>query len=67
MEPSSQEYDSWDELVEKTVAAEVKANLQPSYYSQDMDNHCPKGNRPSHTNLSKHQSSCDNHIEKEKP
>ena len=67
MEPRSQEYDSWDELVEKTVAAEAKANLQPSYYSRDIDNRCPKGNRPSHTILSKHQSSCDDHSEKEKP
>ena len=32
-----------------------------------MDNHCPKGNRPSHTILSKHQSSRDDHPEKEKP
>ena len=67
MEPRSQEYDSWDELVEKTVAAEAKANLQPSYYSRDMDNRCSKNNRPSHTNLSKHQPSRDNHPEKEKP
>ena len=66
IEPRSQEYNSWDELVEKTVAAKAKANLQLSYYSQDMDNCCPKGNRPSHTILSKHQSNCDNHPEKEK-
>ena len=66
MEPRSQEYDSWDELVKKTVAAEAKANLKPSYYSQDMDNCCPKRNRPSHTILSKYQSSRDNHPEKEK-
>ena len=32
-----------------------------------MDNRCPKGNRPSHTNLSKHQSSRDDHPKKEKP
>ena len=54
MEPRSQEYDSWDKLVKKTVVAKVKANLQPSYYSRDIDNCCPKGSRPSHTNLSKH-------------
>ena len=67
MEPRSQEYDSWDELVKKIVAAEAKANLQPSYYSRDMDNCCLKGNRPSYTNLSKHQPSCDDHLEIEKP
>ena len=66
MEPCSQEYDSWDELVKNTVAAEAKANLQPSYYSRDMDNHCLKSNRPSHTILSKYQSSRDDHPEKKK-
>ena len=66
IEPRSQEYDSWDELVKKTVVAKAKANLQPSYYSRDMDNRCPKGNRLSHTNLWKHRSSRDDHLEKEK-
>ena len=32
-----------------------------------MDNRCSKGNRSSHTNLSKHQFCRDNHPEKEKP
>ena len=66
MEPRSQEYNSWNELVKKTVAAEAKAHLQLFYYSRDIDNRCPKCNRPSHTNLSKYQSSCDNHPEIEK-
>ena len=66
IEPRSQEYDSWEELVKKTVAVETKANLQPSYYSQNMGNCCPKGNRPSHTNLSKHQTSRDNHPKNKK-
>ena len=56
MKPRSQEYDSWDKLVEKTVTAKDKASLQPSYYSCNMDNHCLKGNRPGHTTLSKRQS-----------
>ena len=64
MEPRSQEYDNWDELVEKTVAAKAKANLQPSYYIRDIDNRCPKGNRPSHAILSKHQSGRDEHPDK---
>ena len=67
MELRSQEYNSWDELIKKNVAAEAKAKLQPSYYSRDIDNRCLKGNRPSHMNLSKHQSSRDDHPEKEKP
>ena len=67
MELRSQEYDSWDKLVKKTVAADAKANLQPSYYSRDMDNRCPKGNCLSYTNLSKHQSSYDDHPKKEQP
>ena len=66
MEPCSKEYDSWNKLVGKTVAAKAKANLQPSYYSQKMDNCYPKGSHLSHTTLLKHQSSCDNHPEKEK-
>ena len=66
MEPRSQKYDSWDDLVKKTVVVEAKANLQPFYYSRDIDNCCPKGNRPCHTILSKHQFSCDNHPEKKK-
>ena len=66
IEPRSQKSDSWDELVEKTVAVEAKANLQPSYYNRNMDNCYPKGNRLSHTNLSKHQSSRDDHPKKEK-
>ena len=53
MEPRSQEYNNWDELVKKTVAAKAKGNLQPSYYSCNMDNRCSKGNRPSHTILLK--------------
>ena len=64
MEPRSQKYDSWDELVEKTVVAKAKANLQPSYYSRDTGNHYPKGNRSSHTILSKSQSNHDDHLEK---
>ena len=66
MEPRSEEYDNWDELVRKTIAVTVKANLQPSYYSRDMDDCCLKGNCPSYTILSKHQSSYNNHPEKEK-
>lgn len=53
MEPRSEEYDSWDDLVEKTIAAEAKASLQPFYYSCNIDNRCPKGNRPSHMTLLK--------------
>ena len=64
MEPRSQEYDDWDELVEKTVDVEAKANLQLSYYSCNIDNRCHKGNRPSHTILSKSQSNCDDLSEK---
>ena len=67
MEPRSQEYDSWDKLVKKTVAVEAKASLQPSYYSRNMDNCCPKGNYSSHTTLSKPQSAwepCDEFSDK---
>ena len=59
MELRNQKYNNWDKLVEKTVATEVKTNLQPSYYSRDMDNRCPRGNRPSYTILSKLQGNRD--------
>ena len=64
MEPRSQEYNSWDKLVKKTITAKAKANLQPSYYSCDMDNRCPKSNHPSHTISSKSQSNRDDHLKK---
>ena len=64
MEPRSQEYNNWDKLVEKTVAVKAKTNLQPSYYSRDMNNHCLKGNCPSHMILSKSQLNHDNDPKK---
>lgn len=55
MEPRSQEYDSQDNLVKKTVAIEAKTSLQSSYYNCDMDKYCPKSNYRSYTTLSKPQ------------
>ena len=64
MEPYSQEYDSWENLVKKTIVVKAKARLQLSYYSRDMDNRCSKGNCSSHTILLKPQVNCDKSSEK---
>lgn len=64
MEPYSQEYNSWDNLVKKTIVVEAKARLQLSYYSHDMDNRFFKGNFSSHTILLKPQANCDKSSEK---
>ena len=64
MESRSQEYNNWNKLVEKTVATEAKASLQPFYYNRNMDNCCPKGNCPNYIMMSKSLSNCDDYLEK---
>ena len=58
IEPRSQEYNSWDKLVNKIIDAEAKTNPQLSYYSRDIDNYCLISNCFSHTILSKPQRNC---------
>lgn len=56
MENQVDEYEDWDVLVRKTVAAEAKAALRPASYIREMDQQCPRGNRPTSTsNTSKNQ------------
>ena len=55
MEQRGREKDSWEELGEKAIDAEAKASLQPSSYVRDMDQRCPRGNRPAHTTASNSQ------------
>ena len=38
--------DFWDEVVDKTVDAEAKANLQAPSGTREMDSQCPQGQRP---------------------
>ena len=64
IELCSQEYNSWNKLVKKTVAVEDKAILQPSYYNRDMDNRGYKGNCLNHTILSKFSANYDNYPKK---
>lgn len=64
IEPRSQEYNSWNKLVKKTVIAEPKAYLQPFYYSCEIDNCCSKGNRSSYTILTKSQENYDEFFNK---
>ena len=47
MEQRGQELDSFEELVEKTVDAEVKAALWPRSYARETDQYCLRGTRPS--------------------
>ena len=49
MEQRGRELDSWDQMVEKAIDAEAKASLQPASFIREMDQRCPRGNRPTHT------------------
>lgn len=55
MEPHARGLDSWEELVEQAIGAEVNAALQPSPILReiDMDHRCPRGNRPTGTTVAK--------------
>ena len=57
MENQVEEYEHWEELVRKTIAAEAKAALRPSSYVREMDQHCPRGNRPAYATSVKAQGS----------
>ena len=57
MEQRGRENDNWEELIEKAIDAKAKVGLQPSSYVRDMDQRCPRGNRPSHTTTAKSQAS----------
>ena len=41
--------DNYEELVAKSVRAEAKAGLQPSYYMRETDIQVLRGSRPAHT------------------
>lgn len=53
MEQRGLELDSWDKLVEKAIDAEAKASLQPVSIFHEMDQRCPRDDRPAHTGLTK--------------
>ena len=57
MEQRGREKDSWEELVEKAIDAEAKASLQPPSFLREMDQRCPRGNRPAHITMAKSQAS----------
>ena len=57
IEQRGREHDSWEELVEKAIDAEAKASLQPPSILCEMDQRCPRGNRPTHSTLAKSQAS----------
>ena len=49
------ELESFDQMVKKAVDAEAKSALRPRSSTKEMDQHCPRGNRP--TNSTKSQGS----------
>lgn len=53
MEQLGRGLDSWDELVEQAIDAEAKASL----HLQEIDDPCPRGNRPVHTTVAKTKAS----------
>ncbi len=57
MDQRGRELDSWDELVEKGIDAEAKASLQPQSILREMDQRCPRDNRPALTAVAKSQAS----------
>ena len=72
MEQRGREHDSWEELVEKAIDAEAKTSLQPPLILREMDQRCPRGNRPAHSTVAKSQASStrdprDDPVEKPPP
>ena len=49
------ELESFNQMVKKAVDAEAKSALRPCSSTKEMDQHCPRGNRPA--NSTKSQSS----------
>ena len=46
MDARSWDINFWEEVMEKAINAEVKATLQSSASTRDMDSRCSRGNRP---------------------
>ena len=51
MELRKWELDSWDALVEESIAS------SPPSFLREMDQRCPRGNRPTYTTVAKFQAS----------
>ena len=46
------ELESFDQMVKKAVDAEAKSALRPRSSTKEMDQHCPRGNRPANSTKS---------------
>ena len=46
------ELESFDQMVKKAVNAEAKSALRPRSSTKEMDQHCPRGNRPANSTKS---------------
>ena len=45
LDTRGKDLDSWEEAIEKTVNAKVKASLQSPASTRDMESRCPQGSR----------------------
>ena len=74
MEQRGRELDSWEKLVEKAIDAGAKASLQSQSILREMDQRCPRGNRPAYSTMARSQATStqdlrgrDGSVEKPEP
>lgn len=52
MEQDGQEFDSFEEIVQKVVNVETKAALKPRFSTRKTDQYCFSGSQPATANIS---------------
>ena len=55
MDQREKKLDSWEELIQTAVNAKAKAKLQPAFIICEMDQGCPRGNRPIQVTMGRNQ------------
>ena len=55
MEQQDWESIDFEEIMQKAISKEAKADLKSSAIVQELDIHCPRGHRPSNSTASKVQ------------
>ena len=61
------ELEIFDQIVKKAVDAEAKSALRPRSSTKEMDQNCPRGNRPANSTIVKNQGSAMKDPRLEKP
>ena len=51
------ELESFNQMVKKAVNAEAKSTLRPHSSTKEIDQNCPRGNRPANSTVAKSQGS----------